>query len=63
MNIKCGNCGRTQSDEPFWTSRKTGKALTVCADCLYNLDGIDYRGQSLGTALRELERKRKKGSK
>lgn len=57
--MKCGNCPREQQDEPFWTSKKAGTTLMVCAECLYELDGIDYRGKSIGNVLKDIERKRK----
>jgi len=58
--MKCENCDKEQRlGETFWTSRKTGKALMVCAKCLFKLDGSDLRGKSLGNVLKELERKRR----
>ena len=66
--MKCENCGREPEwfptgpksghSEPFWTSRSTGKPLTVCAECLFTLDGTDKRGMSVGQSLDELAKKR-----
>lgn len=59
--MKCDNCYKEQNlDEPFWTSRKTGIALMVCAQCLYELDGIDKRGKSVAQDLRDIETRRRK---
>jgi len=59
--MNCEQCTReAQLHEPFWTSRKTGKCLTVCANCLYKLDGIDYRGKSCADVLRNIEKCRRR---
>jgi len=56
--MKCDNCYKEY--DLLWTSRKTGTPLTVCTECLFELDGIDYRGKSCDDVLRDTERKRRK---
>ena len=52
---------------PLWTYRdptipteerhRGNGVLEVCADCLYQLGGPDYRGLSIGNVLSEIEGK------
>ena len=64
MSLFCDNC--KQEVPRLWTSRKMVKpesqnpnlGAELCDDCLYEIDGYDKRGKSMGQCLAEIEEKR-----